>query len=198
MKAKVISSGWGQGRRALLAALGLAIASGAGAPGVAHAEAATDLAFERAPKTISITIEPLLFIYPMAEVTGEYRLSDQVGVAGIVGVGSFRFDDDSRGSLFSLGAQGRYYAVGDFQHGLQLGAEGKYLSASATDGDLAIAGGGVSVGAFAGYKYTANFGLTVDAQLGVQAYGVAASSDEFSDSDSGVGPLFNLNIGWSF
>ena len=57
---------------------------------------------------------------------------------------------------------------------------------------------GILVGPYLGYKYTAPFGLTVEAELGVARLGIGASNDRSnSKSENSWGPLLNLNLGWS-
>lgn len=63
-------------------------------------------------------------------------------------------------------------------------------------------GQGIGIGPFIGYKVAASFGLTFVAQLGAQ-YNIATAeatdgTTTETDSASGIGPLLNLNLGWSF
>lgn len=112
--------------------------------------------------------------------------------------GAGGFTDDL--TVWEAGAQLRWYALGSFRHGLQLGAELLYVHAS---GDLLLSddeatASGAALGPFVGYKYAANFGLTVDVQAGAQYLAVAGDDEMDEDADSGVIPLLNLNVGWSF
>lgn len=105
--------------------------------------------------------------------------------------------------MFEIGASARYYLIGSFRHGMQVGLEALYLSVSGDMENTLAVGKGLCVGPFIGYKYIASFGLTVDIQggAGYTLIGASASDDDgnsASDSDSDVLPILNLNIGWSF
>lgn len=141
----------------------------------------------------SLTVSPLHLLSPIVEVTGEGRVGPKVGLAGIVGAGGA-----SGVAAFELGAQGRYYPVGDFDHGMQVGAEVLTVMATASSGSTTATGLGISLGPFLGYKIAARFGLTFDAQLGVSYAAIQARGGGESESAAGVGPLLNLNLGWSF
>lgn len=166
-------------------------------------------AFAASPTSIAVTVSPLHLIIPLIEVTGEFRLLDQVSVAGIVGAG--RIQGTSAGAnidltLFEIGVQGRYYVLGNFNSGLQLGVEAMQIGVAggASNGttEVSAKGRGLSLGAFAGYKHTFGFGLVLDGQLGYSSIIVAASgssgSTTASTSESSRSPLLNLNIGWAF
>lgn len=150
----------------------------------------------------AITISPVHLILPVVEATGEYRVSDRLGAALVLGYGEDVIFDDI--TLWEAGAQLRWYALGSFAHGMQLGAELMALYGYARDdGDgTRDTASGLTVGPFAGYKYTAGVGLTVEVQAGAQ-YVAVRDGDDMSDLDdeddeSSFGPLVNLNLGWSF
>ena len=166
---------------------------------------------EREVSQASITISPFHLAMPLYEFTGEHRLAPQVGVALIGGVGSFEFlGDAGTALLWEAGASFRYYALGHFDHGMQIGAEIIHLGISfdsSDDGvDVSGAGIGTSLGPFVGYKFVASFGFTVEIQLGYQTVMVSteasASAGEIevseSESETGSGVLLNVNAGWSF
>jgi hypothetical protein len=128
---------------------------------------------------------------------------DKLGVAVIAGLG--RYSDSSNGVSISAtaveaGAQARYYVVGDFRHGMELGAELLYLHLS--DDRLSASGEGLAIGPFVGYKFTADFGFTFDGQLGFEYIAGRATASNgtttASNSRSSYIPLLNLNVGWSF
>ena len=169
----------------------------------ANGESAQDL------RTMSITISPIHLTLPLVEVTGEYQLTPQMSAACIGGAGSIT-DAGSDYLMYELGTQFRYYVWGDFDHGLQLGAEILYIGVSTDDseGDVALSGSadGLAIGPFVGYKFTAGFGLTIDIQAGyqfltMQAEAEASSDDmtvaETDEAEDGI-PLININFGWSF
>jgi hypothetical protein len=146
--------------------------------------------------SLSITISPIHLIFPILEATGEYRLNDKVGLAGVLGLGRIS-DSGSTYGVFELGAQARYYVVGNFVHGMQLGAELMYV-AVASDSQRTVNGQGLSAGPFVGYKIAANGGFTFEGQLGATYNTVEANSGSSRASGSGWGALLNLNVGWSF
>ncbi len=158
-------------------------------------------------RPISVTVSPLLLILPVFEVTAEYAVMPDLGVAGILGIGQVSVEsslgDDSQFTVFEIGGSVRYYAIGSFRHGMQLGLEALYLQVSGSMDNAIGVGKGLSVGPFIGYKYIASFGLTVDLQGGVgyTLLGAEASNDQgdsASNSDSQLLPILNINLGWSF
>lgn len=161
---------------------------------LATADAADKPAYDHG---FSLTISPIHLALPLVELTGEGRVADKVGVAGIAGLGT-----TSGYRTWEVGAQGRYYVLGDFDHGMQVGAEVLALRLSGDVDGVDSSGSGVGAGLFLGYKIAARFGLTFDAQVGAQRYGVQASASSqgvsASESTAAISPLLNLNLGWSF
>jgi hypothetical protein len=154
-------------------------------------------------RLVSVSISPLHLFLPIVELTGEYRAHDKVGVALIAGAGQYSSSSggvDIKATAFEAGAQVRYYVVGDFRHGMQLGAELLYLHLS--DARISTSGEGLAVGPFLGYKYTADIGFTFDGQLGFEYVGARAMASAggatATNSGSSYIPLLNLNVGWSF
>ena len=148
-------------------------------------------------KQVSVTISPIHLTLPIVELTAEVRAADKAGVAAIAGVGKA-----SGYPAWELGAQGRYYLLGSFDHGMQIGGEVLYLHMSTNQGAVQASGAGGAVGPFIGYKIAARFGLTFDVQLGAEyLFATANASNGASTattSDSRLVPLLNLNLGWSF
>lgn len=149
--------------------------------------------------TKSVTISPFLLIFPIVEVTAEFKTDPKVGFAGIAGIGSI-FDV----SVYEIGGQYNYYVLGDFRHGMQLGGEAKYMHMSVSDDNSNAEGTGniISAGPYVGYKYAAHFGFTFHLQGG---YSVGAGTVKVTDSNgsggtslSAAGPILNINAGWSF
>jgi hypothetical protein len=175
-----------------------------GAPAHAQAPAATAEATHPHRK-VSVTVSPIHFMLPVAEVTGEYRVLDKLGVAVVLGAGKIT-PDQMQGfpppraiSIWEAGVQGRYYLVGDFRHGMQIGGELIYMHASLSNSDLSAVADGMSVGPFVGYKVMADVGFTFDCQLGYQFVGFGASASDGQTASASKGaPLLNLNVGWSF
>jgi len=149
---------------------------------------------ENVQHRVSMTLSPLLLILPIVQVTGEFRVSDKMGVAAVFGLGSVL-------SFFTvqLGAQFRYYLLGSFIHGLDLGAQ--VLTLALFDNGGSLAAGGISLAPFVGYKIATNIGFTFDAQIGPDFALVGASSSltgQNTDASGAIGLLLNLNVGWSF
>lgn len=160
--------------------------------GVAQADSVHEATVPR----VALTMSPLHAVLGIAELSAEFRVSPQVGVAGIAGGGSLKLDG-TRVSVYEAGASGRYYALGNFRTGLVVGGELIFVGASAATEVKSVAKG-LSAGAFVGGKWTARFGLTLEAQVGAQALVVEGKSSTVSNGTNTVGPLLNLNIGYSF
>lgn len=176
----------------LLSSLALAVL--ASTTGAASATA------DGADPNVAVTVSPLHLFVPMAELTIEARVAPRVGVAVIGGVGAFRDQPtNDRVRLFEGGASARYYALGSFRHGLQLGAEALYVYADAVADATAVQAAGLGVAPFVGYKWTHRTGFTVDAQLGVTYLVARADADTGASAETrDVAPLLNLNLGYSF
>ncbi len=170
-------------------------------------------------KDVSLTISPFHLAAPIFELMGEFRVNDKVGIAVIGGVGQITLENActtfngfvigcsaSKYNAFEAGAQGAYYFLGDFNHGMQIGAEVLYVhiaSNGGLGGNAKISGNGegLAVSPFVGYKYVAPVGLTLLAQVGpslLAIRGEAASGTTTGSSSSAVGLMLNLNAGWSF
>jgi hypothetical protein len=124
----------------------------------------------------SITISPLHLAYLTLEGTFEYKLGRRIGLGVIAGIGY-------PGELLSEGGVTfRWYPVGDFRGGMQVGAEALVADATYTV---------LTAGPFIGGKYIFDFGLTLDGQAGPQVLTSTQGVTSF-------GLLLNLNVGWSF
>ena len=141
----------------------------------------------RKPGKFSLMAAPLLIFIP--ELTGEFRVGDKFAVAAAIGAGAF---PDGSGDIVVLGAQAIYYAVGSFNHGMQLGPHVLFSSSSDKRSEApADIEDTISVGAFVGYKLVTRVGFTVNAQLSVLAY-------DDGEGGVGLGPLPNVKLGWTF
>jgi hypothetical protein len=156
-------------------------------------------AAEDAGHIVSLTISPLHLIFPIVEVTGEVRLPADFSVAAIGGVGRI-----AGFTAWEVGAQGRYYLIGGFEHGMPLGVEASFVQVEAREDSISGTGQGLGIGPFVGYKFASDLGFTIDLAGGVQ-FGVVRA--RATDGESGetarassntVYPLLNLNLGWSF
>ncbi len=165
---------------------------------------------------LSITLSPIHLFFPIVELTVEYRLSDSMGVAAIGGVGTITTKKNVMFSrtthtgestesykAYQVGAQFRYYLLGSFIHGMQIGAEAMFLHLDrSADDDIAAKGEGLLVGPFLGYKIAANDGFTFDIQVGAHYLLVIAKASNATNSASAEESLItrflNFNIGYSF
>ena len=162
------------------------------------------------PRHVSLTFSPLHLILPVFEATAEVRVAKSFSVAGTFGIGSVSASDGLgktiHASVYEVGGQLRGYATGDFDGGLELGAQVLYLHIAADDLGSGVkvtgTGAGVGVGPFVGYKLMTRGGFTFDVQGGFQYLAVHAEASGQGQtaqaSDSNVRPLLNLRIGWSF
>lgn len=148
-------------------------------------------------KDVSITFSPLHLIGPFFELSAEFRVHDQIGISGILGMGSVTSGDVSA-FMWDIGAQVRGYAVGDFDHGMQLGLEVLYIGADTEFEGSAVSANGLGIGPFVGYKVTADFGLAFEIQAGVAWVAVSAASETEEADASTILPLVNINLGWAF
>ena len=98
------------------------------------------------------------------------------------------FTDEKRTAL-EFGAQGIYYLFGNFGKGTELGLDARTVRFKG-DGKLMELGDGVAVGPFIGYKRIFGPGVTLEAQLGVQA--------AFDKDDTRAIAFAMLGAGWSF
>jgi hypothetical protein len=166
------------------------------------------------PRRLSVTITPFypaweLFDlvgddFPVFELAAEIRVHEKVGialmVAGAAHSGSFT-GVTTRDLAFEAGAEPRWYAFGDFRHGMQLGVELRYFRMSSVltfvpdGGQLPFHFEGYLAGPFLGYKYTADVGFTVEAKLGFVARDLTMSD---AGDHPNVLPITDLKIGWSF
>ena len=186
---------------------GLSLAA-APTPARADAPAISQSAPPR-PRSLSLTFAPILLLGKEArvlEVTGEARLTDTVGVGLMLAAGKITEQvvpllPKESATVLEAGLSARYYLVGDFRHGMQLGAETVYLR---TSGDvIRVNGDGLNLGPFVGYKYTAGFGLTLEVQLGYAVKIASRSNDvkgvRVPKSDDEKRRVFmHANVGWSF
>lgn len=187
-----------------LAFIGITLASGA-----AFAGDTGSVAVMKDPTySMNLTFSPLHLVHPVVEIVGEFKAEERWSVALIGGGGTVSGEsgagEELSASMWEVGGQARYYALGDFNHGLQLGAEALYIDIDEDDIDVKdeLFTGvrqGVAIGPFVGYKLATELGLTVNAQLGVARTGIGAGSeDDERDEVSHWKPLVNLNVGWSF
>ncbi len=165
---------------------------------------AAGVAADGAPRDLSLTVDvvglvPFRFFTggdsEVVELLGEWRLTDKLGVAGLLGGGA-AWGPGYALPVFGVGAQALYYPVGRFDHGMQLGLEahdGPLLAGVGptgrplTENDLLLA-------PVVGYKLATAPGFTLDLQGGVGWQlllgGTAVTT--------GLGVDLRLNVGWTF
>jgi hypothetical protein len=157
---------------------------------------------EASAHSTSLTLSPIHLAIGVVELTGEFRLADKLGLAGTLGGG--RVDGLS---VYEVGAQLNYYLTGSFDGGLHIGAEVQFISAfndpdETFDMQTTATAEGLAVGPMLGWKWIGDSGFSFVAQGGVQYMAVQARAESgtvsASDEDSRIGPLVNLNAGWSF
>lgn len=155
-----------------------------------------------AQQRASWTISPFHLVLPVVEITGEFAIEKRqdMSMGGILGYGSY-----DGASIFEIGLQYNYYALGNFQHGMQIGAELLYVNGSPSSSSPGyVNANGASLGTYLGYKAAADFGLTFNAQGGIALLVYSRAQAGYYYGVSGyrtaveLGPLVNLNIGWSF
>jgi hypothetical protein len=176
-------------------------------------------AAEPKERVLTLTFQPVLLVVPIFQGSAEVRVSDPWSVALFGGGGSFDYErggEPVHGSVQNAGAQGRWYPRGRAAHEPHLGLQVLWAHVNADEdegGNLIddtfrqdVYGRGYTVagGPFGGYKYTAPFGLTAEAQLGMQLafvlqedgennYGVSNQSSRWTAL-----PILNFGVGWSF
>jgi len=162
---------------------------------------------------MSLTFSPVHLANPIFEFTAEFKAHKNWGLALIGGGGTTTAKSDIIGdqtfNVWEAGGQLRYYVLGDFDHGMQIGGEVLYVNVSSdeietSEGNFSGLGQGLGVGPFVGYKLATKVGFTFDAQLGIQHVFAKAEANHADSGTSGESedsswePLLNLNIGWSF
>ncbi len=152
---------------------------------------------------VATTTSPLLLFVPMAELTTEFRVTPRFGIAAIAGIGRFRErSTNAPVSLYEGGASLRYYALGSFRKGVQLGFEAIYIHATTTSMTVNVRAAGLGVAPFVGYKWTHGSGFTLEGQIGATFMAARANAQSgstmASEEDSKVGPMLNLQAGYSF
>ena len=158
-------------------------------------------------RALTIMWAPIRLVIPLVEFTGEYRVADKVGVSLQLGGGRRTLTQsmtDIKGTEYEVGAQGRYYLLGSFTHGMELGAEllEEYvkLDEPLPANIVAAAAGGLTAGAFAGYKIATHFGFTFEGQVGARYLVMEPAVTGMGKPmlDSRWAPILHLNIGWTF
>ncbi len=150
------------------------------------------------PLRASVTFSPIHLVLPVAELAVEVAVAPKIGVAVVGGVGTVTpTNSDESVFVYEVGVSPRYYVVGNFRQGVQLGAEVMYAHASADSNFMGtVAAEGLAISPYVGYKWVASMGLTLEAQLGASYF--AMRGDGVDEDDSRFSALLNLQVGWSF
>jgi hypothetical protein len=163
--------------------------------------------------TVAVTISPFHLFLPMVELTGEIKIVPKFSAAVILGYGRTSLAPtypNVKLTLLEAGGQLLFYPVGDFEHGMQLGAELLFASVSGGGdvGSIKVVADAkaIGVGPLIGYKYTHKVGFALNLQGGVgynTAIATAAASAgtqtaSASAAKDGVYPIVNINFGWAF
>ena len=164
------------------------------------------------PDTLSLTGSLWHLQYPMFGANVEVALGDRFGLAvhGALGVRSVDVDEGSvvrRGNLAAaeFGGSFRYYLIGDFANGMQLGLDMRYLTfdlAGLEEGWDAEQDG-FDVGPFAGYKIVAPSGFTFEVQGGGTYFVARVQPAEGGGTTGAVDDkrfdwFAYVNFGWTF
>lgn len=131
-------------------------------------------------RVVTLSISPLHLTIPMFEATGEFRVGENKSVAAIAGVGS-----EGKVALYEVGAQVRQYVIGDFDTGVNLGAEAKWGNANY----MGATSPSATLGPFVGGKLTLAL-FSLELQGGGQVV--------WRDQEFAFGPLLNVQAGVSF
>lgn len=151
----------------------------------------------------SVTLSPVHLAYPELFGSYENNLRPRISVGFVAGAGEYE-----QFSVYELGAKWSYYLIGNFEHGMPITVEVGYAHLRADENELADnvsgSGSGMYFGPTVGYKYIADYGLTVNIAAGVQYVSISAKASNSSTgrsasvSGSDIGPLLRLLVGWSF
>jgi hypothetical protein len=144
--------------------------------------------------TFSLTTNPVYLVYPVVEIAAEFRVGDSIGLTAIGAAGTANIA--ATWFVGWLAGEFRYYLVGSFIHGMQIGAhiQGTYIATNNVLGTgIGGTGAGLVAGPFLGYKIATNVGFTFDTQLG-PLFLLGNHSSDVGD----VAPLIRISVGWSF
>lgn len=147
------------------------------------------------PRAVSITVSPFHALIPFLEITGELRVSANISGSLIAGIGKILDGKADKHSAQEIGAQGIYYFKPTFR-ALHVGIELTYVHSSDRYSPTTFTGTGVAIGPFVGWKYIHRTGVTLLAQGGLALAFVERRSPP--ETEATVGPIVNLNAGWSF
>ena len=143
-----------------------------------------------------ITIEPLYLVIGMVDLTLEQQILPHVALAVTGGYGKLAF---GQATLWELALQGNVYLRANTT-GWHAGAQVRYFGGSLADWlkteEDRMKGDPLEriVGAYAGYTWVSDRGLTIQSQLGV---GHMRTTNTTEGTKHEVIPIANFSIGWS-
>lgn len=169
---------------------------------------------EEEPKTrkVSVTLDPLSLLYPMYALHLEVAVAPEFSVGAFGAFGSPKVDTSAtytgsdRASTWQVGAKGIYYAQGNMDGGIQVGALAVYTHANldpgaalGTSGATGL-GAGFAAGPLLGWKFVTRGGFTIDSEIGIGIFVAKqkASDDTAPKDDRAALLLANLLVGWTF
>lgn len=161
--------------------------------------------YSRYQDYVSLMLNSFALPADIVEVQSEIRLGDNMSCGLVLGVGNVAgAKADTSHFLMLAGAQFNYYLLGDFQEGLQIGAQATFTNtdANAKNSFLYEHGRVLSLVPYAGYKFIMASGLTMNLQAGVGAATpvfapAAAGTDRTALYKWHISTRVHLNIGWS-
>lgn len=151
------------------------------APGASEASPAKPARLEDEHRWSILVVGPVSSAIPYVGLSVEHAFKRRWSAAISGSLGYQRLDYPPW--WWSVGAEGRYYVLGGFNHGLPLIVAAEYYHR-----DVNV----VSLAPAAGYKYAFSFGLTFDLSLGI-ALAYLPDEQRFR---SEARP--RLGLGWSF
>ena len=162
----------------------------------------------KSSERLTVMWAPIRLVVPLVEITGELRVRDHLGAVLILGGGKRDLESNGMtisGTELEVGAQLRYYPMHAFS-GLHVGGEvlDEYVrfEEPLPPGVVGVAAGGVTAGAFAGYKMLRASGFTFEAQAGARYLVIdppfTGMIPAMPPSGSRWLPVLHLNVGWSF
>ena len=156
-------------------------------------------------KNFTLTIAPLHLLLGIVEVNGEFKANNNLGVALILGTGTYKstITTDSF-SVSEYGFQVSYYPDSNFNDGVQYGLEVMRVDLQLiSKSNIKSSGSGVAFGPYIGYKAVLDSNFVFVGQIGFQGYSVTAKAQDSNGNSAsaggaGGGLLLNLNVGYSF
>lgn len=164
-----------------------------------------DRSYNNAPRNVSLMVDGLSLLSDIVQLQGEFQINDNMSFGILLGAGNVQGSSaDSSYSLLLAGAQFNYYLLGDFEEGLQIGAQALYSSTNILANKTFLYENGrvLSLTPYAGYKLVLASGLTMNAQIGVGAstpvfIPTGAGTDQNTVYKWHVSTRMHLSIGWS-